>query len=286
MDFQSILVWLLTSGIKIVLILIVARLAISVGKNFIAKTIKKVVNHSDKESEERRENTLIRIFNGTLSVIIWLTVSMMVLDELGVNIGPILAGAGILGVALGFGAQWMIRDFLAGLFIIMENQYKVGDVVCLDATCGGVEDITLRKTVLRDLDGKLHHIPNGSFSKSSNMTGDFSRAHMDVAVAYKEDIDKVMALINKVGKEMAKDSPWKSYILKPIQVLGPGPDSFADSGVILKVLGETKPLKQWDTLKEFRRRLKKEFDKKGIEIPFPQMSVSIRNKNGKSDRRN
>ena len=271
--FETLLSWFTLHGIKILVILIAVVLINRVGKKFIEKTIRKAIKHVDHEAEVKRENTLIGIFSGGLKVVVWLVAIMTVLPEFGIEVGPILAGAGILGVALGFGAQYMIRDFLAGLFIILENQYRVGDVVCLDDTCGGVEDVTLRKTVLRDLDGKLHHIPNGAFKKAANLTGDYSRAHMNVSVAYKEDLDKVMALINKVGREMAKESPWKDYIIKPIQVAGPGPDKFGDSGIEIKVLGETKPLKQWDTLKEFRRRLKVAFDKENIEFPFPQMSV-------------
>jgi len=271
--FETLLSWFTLHGIKILVILIAVVLINRVGKKFIEKTVKKAIKHVDHEAEVKRENTLIGIFSGGLKVVVWLVAIMTVRSEFGIEVGPILAGAGILGVALGFGAQYMIRDFLAGLFIILENQYRVGDVVCLDDTCGGVEDVTLRKTVLRDLDGKLHHIPNGAFKKAANLTGDYSRAHMNVSVAYKEDLDKVMALINKVGREMAKESPWKDYIIKPIQVAGPGPDKFGDSGIEIKVLGETKPLKQWDTLKEFRRRLKVAFDKENIEFPFPQMSV-------------
>ena len=276
--FQNLLPWLLSSGIKIILILIAAVLINRIIRKIIERAIRKGVKDGTKEATEKRQKTLIGIFTGALKIIIWLVAIMMILPELGINVGPILAGAGILGVALGFGAQWMIKDFLAGLFIILENQYRVGDVVCLDDTCGGVEEITLRKTILRDLDGKVYHIPNGSFKMAANLTKGYSRAHMNISVAYKEDLDKVMALINKVGKEMAEVSPWKDYIIKPIQVLGPGPDKFGDSGIEIKVLGETKPLKQWDTLKEFRRRLKIAFDKEGIEIPFPQMSIWPRGK--------
>lgn len=265
--------WFMAHGIKIIVILIAALIINRAGRKFIEKAIKKGVKDTTEEETQKRQKTLIRIFSGALKVIVWLVVIMTILPELGVNVGPILAGAGILGVALGFGAQYMIRDFLAGLFVLLENQYRVGDVVCLDNTCGGVEDITIRKTVLRDLDGKLYHIPNGAFKMSANLTKGYSRAHMNVTVAYKEDLDRVMEIINRVGKEMAEDEPWKDYIKKPIQVLGPGPDKFGDSGIEIKVLGETKPLKQWDTLKEFRRRLKKVFDEEGVEIPFPQMSI-------------
>ncbi|MFH1582428.1 MAG: mechanosensitive ion channel family protein [bacterium] len=274
--FQTILDWFLDSGIRILSIVIGAFVVQKIARFFVNDAIRKVINHDDAEAEAKRENTLIRIFNGVINIVIWFAVIIMILSEFNVDIGPVLAGAGILGVALGFGAQWMVRDFLAGIFIIWENQYRVGDVVCLGDVCGGVEDITLRKTVLRDLEGKLHHVPNGSFTKTSNLTGDFSRAYMAVLVDYKEDIDKVMEIINRVGKEMTKDSPLKKDILKPIQVLGPGPDGFEESGIKIKVLGETKPLKQWDILREFRRRLKIAFDQEKIEIPFPQMSVSIR----------
>lgn len=270
---QNIIPWLLSHGIQILLILIVAFLVRQLGRKFIEKIVKRIITHTDQEAEIKRENTLIGLFSGILNVMVWLVAIMMVLAEIGLDVTPILAGAGILGLAIGFGAQSMVKDFLAGLFIIVENQYRVGDVVCLDGTCGGVEDITLRKTVLRDLDGKIHHIPNGNFSLVSNLTGDFSRAHMDISVAYKEDLDKVMALINRVGKEMAEVSPWKEDIIDPIQVLGPGPNNFGDSGIEIKVLGKTRPVKQWDILREFRRRLKIAFDKEGIEIPFPQMSV-------------
>lgn len=264
---------MLSAIFEIFFIAVGAYLINRVGKTFIKKTVKKAIKAADAEAEKKREDTLIGIFDGTLKTTVWLVAIMMVLSALGVDIGPVLAGAGILGVALGFGAQYMIRDFLAGLFIIFENQYRVGDVVCLDNVCGGVEEVTLRKTVLRDLDGKMHHIPNGNFKIAANLTNDYSRAHMNINVAYKEDLDRVMEVINRVGKEMAEESPWKEYIIKPIQVSGPGPNKFGDSGVEIKVLGETKPLKQWDTLKEFRRRLKKTFDQEGIEIPFPQMSI-------------
>ena len=271
---ESVVAWALTSGLRIIILIIGAVIVNNAGKRFIDRLVRNVIkDEEDKESEKKREDTLIAVFSGVLRIFVWTMVLMMVLDQIGIDIGPILAGAGVIGLAIGFGAQYVIRDFLAGLFVIMENQYRVGDVVCLDGTCGGVEDITLRKTIMRDLDGKLMHIPNGSFKMAANLTRDYSRAHMDISVSYSADIDQVMDLINRVGKDMAKEEPWSEYILKPIQVAGPGPNKFAESGIEIKVLGETRPLKQWDTLKEFRRRLKIAFDKEGVEIPFPQMSI-------------
>ena len=279
---QILYTWILVHGIKIICIIFIAFLVVKISQKVIRKTIREAIKTEkgakDNIAEKKREDTLIRIFNSILSIIIWAAAFLIILPEFGINIGPILAGAGVLGVALGFGAQYVVRDFLAGLFIIIENQYRVGDVVCLDDVCGGVEDITLRKTVLRDLDGALHHIPNGSFKKASNLTKGYSRAHMNISVSYKEDIDKVINLINEVGKNMANDSLWKDDILKPIQVLGSGPNDFGINGMEIKVLGETKPSKQWDILKEFRKRLKIAFDKKGIEIPFPQISIWTKKK--------
>jgi len=274
--------WTLTHGIKIICIIFIAFFVIKISNKIIEKTIRKAVKSEkgakDNSAEKKREDTLIRVFNGIFIIIVWMIALLTILPEFAINVGPILAGAGVLGVALGFGAQYVVRDFLAGLFIILENQYRIGDVVCLDDVCGGVEDITLRKTVLRDLDGALYHIPNGSFKKASNLTRGYSRAHMNISVSYKEDIDKVINLINEVGKNMAKDSLWKDDIINPIQVLGSGPNDFGTNGMEIKVLGETKPSKQWDILKEFRKRLKVAFDKKGIEIPFPQISIWTKKK--------
>ena len=273
---QNLIPWLLSSGIKIVLILIAAALINKVGKRFIAKMVVSGVKDGTKDGTEKRQKTLINIFSATLKIIIWLVAIMMILSEFNINIGPILAGAGILGVALGFGAQWMIRDFLAGLFIILENQYRVGDVVCFDKTCGLVEDINLRKTILRDLDGTVHHVPNGEIKKSSNLSKSFARVNLNVGVAYKENLDKVIEVLNRVGSELAEDPQWKDVIIKAPQALGV--DNFADSAIIIKVLGETRALKQWDVTRELRKRIKIAFDKEGIEIPFPQVSVWPRGK--------
>ena len=273
---QNLIPWLLSSGVKIVVILVFLALINGIGKRFIAKVVVSGVKDGTKEGTEKRQKTLIRIFSGVLRVIVWLVAIMMILPEFGINVGPILAGAGILGVALGFGAQWMIRDFLAGLFIILENQYRVGDVVCFDKTCGLVEDINLRKTILRDLDGTVHHVPNGEIKKSSNLSKSFARVNLDISVAYKENLDRVIEVLNKVGTELAEDPKWKDEIKKAPQALGV--DDFADSAIIIKILGETKPLKQWDVARELRKRIKIAFDKEGIEIPLPQVSVWPRGK--------
>ena len=272
---QTIIPWFLSHGIKIIAIFIGAIFINRFGKVFVEKTIRKLIKPSqvvqDPEAERKREDTLIRIFNSFVSVFIWAVAGMMILSEFGINAGPLIAGAGILGIGLGFGAQYIIRDFLAGLFIMMENQYRVGDVIEVAGISGGVVDITLRKTVLRDIDGVVHHIPNGEIKTASNKSQDFSRVHLKIGVAYKEDIDRVIKVLNNACEELARDEKFSKNILKTPQVIGI--DNLADSAIIIKILGDTVPLKQWDIARELRRRIKIAFDKENIEIPFPQVSV-------------
>jgi small conductance mechanosensitive channel len=196
---------------------------------------------------------------------------MMILSEAGVAIGPLLAAAGIAGIAFGFGGQYLIRDIISGLFITLENQYRIGDVVCFDGTCGLVEDITLRMTTLRNLDGTVHHIPHGEIKTVSNLTKHYARVNLNVGVSYGSNLEHVIEVVNRVGRELAEDPAWKEHVTKAPQFLRV--DDFADSAVIIKILGETKPIKQWDVTGELRKRLKIAFDKEGIEIPFPQRVV-------------
>ncbi|MCD6283729.1 mechanosensitive ion channel family protein [bacterium] len=266
--------WFFVHSIKIIGIVVASYLIVKFGKIFIEKAVRKAVvsdHFLTKEAERKREDTLIRIFNAALKVVVWLVAILTILPEVGINVGPLLAGAGIAGVAIGFGAQYMVRDFIAGLFIILENQYRIGDVVCFDGTCGLVEDIDLRKTVLRDLDGVVHNIPNGEIKKASNLSKDFARVNLNVGVSYDSDLEKVIEVVNRVGKELAEDPNWKEFIIKPPQFLRV--EDFADSAIIIKILGETQPLKQWDVTGELRKRIKIAFDKEGIEIPFQQIVV-------------
>ena len=272
--FQNSTPWLLNHGVKIAVIIIAAYLIRRFAVIFIEKIIRKVIvadHFLSKEAEKKRENTLIRIFSGTLGIVIWLLAVLMILQEAGIAIGPLLATAGIAGLAFGFGGQYLIRDLISGLFIIMENQYRVGDVVCFDGTCGLVEDISMRMTTLRDLDGVVHHIPHGEIKKVSNLTKYFARVNLNIGVAYNSDLEHVISVVNKVGQELANDPEWKNFILKPPQFLRV--EDFGDSAIIIKILGETKPIKQWDVAGELRKRLKIAFDKEGIEIPFPQRVI-------------
>jgi len=196
---------------------------------------------------------------------------LMILQEIGVPIGPILAGAGIVGIAIGFGGQYVIRDLISGFFIILENQYRIGDVVSFDGTSGLVEDISLRMTTLRNQDGTVHHIPHGEIKKVSNLSKDFARINLNMNISYSANLEQVIAVVNRVGMELAEDPLFKPHIIKPPQFLRI--EDFGDSSVIIKILGETQPLMQWELTGELRKRLKIAFDKEGIEIPYPQRVV-------------
>jgi len=271
---EFVISWVGSHGIKIALILLVAFFLKRFSSIFIEKGIRTAIvpNHFlTKEAETKREDTLIRIFVASINIMIWLVASLMVLQELGIAIGPLLAAAGIAGLAFGFGGQYLIRDIISGLFIILENQYRVSDVVCFDGTCGLVEDISLRMTTLRDLDGTVHHVPHGEIKKVSNLSKYFSRVNLDIGIAYDSNLEKVIEVVDKVGEEMANDPVWKDSITKPPKFLRV--DDFADSAIVIKILGETKPIKQWDVAGELRKRLKIAFDREGIEIPFPQRVI-------------
>lgn len=274
---NNVLPWLLSHGLRIAGITVGVFVAKRIGAMFIEKIVRRAVisdHFLTKEAERKRENTLIRVFSNAFIIILWTLATLMVISEFGVNIGPLIAGLGIAGLAFGFGGQYLIRDVIAGLFIIFENQFRVGDVACLDGTCGLVEDITLRMTILRDLDGTVHHIPNGEVKKSSNLSKFFARVNLDIGVSYDAPLEKVISVVNRVGNDLANDPHWKEFIKKPPQFLRV--EDFADSAVVIKILGETEPLKQWDVTGELRKRLKIAFDKEGIEIPFPQRVVHMK----------
>lgn len=271
---QIVIDWLIAHGIKIAAIILFTYIVKRFSTLFIEKAVRTAIvsdHFLSSDAEKKREDTLIRIFTGGFGISIWLVASMMVLQELSIAIGPLLAAAGIAGLAFGFGGQYLIRDLISGLFILIENQYRVGDVVCFDKTCGLVENVSLRMTTLRDLDGTVHHVPHGEVTKVSNLTKYYARVNLNIGISYNSNLEKVIKVINKVGNDLAKDPAWKKFIITPPQFLRV--DDFADSAIIIKILGETKPIKQWDITGELRKRLKITFDKENIEIPFPQRVV-------------
>ena len=269
--FDNIGPWFFEHGIYVLATIIIAYIFFKFGEIFIEKIVRNIIVQDvrlDKDAEIKREDTLIAIFSTTLKILVVIVTGLMVLEGIGFEIGPLLAAAGIAGVALGFGGQYLIRDLISGMFMIMENQYRIGDVVRFGTTAGKVEDITLRMTTLRDLDGVVHHVPHGEITQVSNMTKGFARVNLDIGVSYNSDIEHVKAVINKTGLELAEDPEWKDKINETPEFVGV--DAFGDSSITVKILGETKPLEQWDVARELRKRLKVAFDNEGIEIPFPQ----------------
>ncbi len=259
--------WLMTSGLKIVGILILIFLVNRFGRTFFEKIIGKAVKSSkyiSEEAEKKREETLVRVFYSTLKVIVWVVGLIMILSEIGMNISPVIAAAGVIGVAVGFGGQYLIKDVISGLFIILENQYRVGDIVSLEKILGMVEDINLRTTIIRDMDGTIHYIPNGEIRKTANFSKDFAKINLEIAINSDSDLKKVKEIVNKIGKELSLDDKFKNLIIKPLQFLRV--EEFGDSRVIIKIVGEVKPKKQWEVSGEFRERIKLAFDKQKIVI--------------------
>jgi len=267
----QIIPWLMTHGIRIALIIVLAFILNRVLQRVVVRAVRasvKADENTSPEAEKKREDTLIRIFSGALNMIVIIIAIMMVLGEAGIEVGPLIAGAGIVGLAVGFGGQYLIKDIITGLFLMLENQYRIGDVVTIEGFSGSVQDISLRKTTLRDLNGTVHHIPHGSITKVSNMSKDFARVNLDIGVGYGTDINHLEEVINKTGNELASDPAFSESIISPPQFLRI--NEFADSAIIVKILGDTRPLKQWEVAGELRKRIKEAFEKEGIEIPFPQ----------------
>jgi len=271
---EKLLPWVLSHGIKIFIIIILAYIVCIILKKIIIKTVRIAVKrdkYSSVDDELKREETLTRIFVGIINTIIWLIAFMMILRELNIEIAPILAGAGIAGIAIGFGAQYIIKDVITGFFIILENQYRIGDVVKFGDINGAVEDISIRMTTLRDADGIVHHIPHGEIRVVSNLTKGFARVTLNVGVDYSSDIDKVIEIVNKTGQQLSDDIEWKDKIISPLQFVRV--NEFADSSIIIRISGETIPHKQWEVGGEFRKRLKIAFDKEDIVIPYPHIVI-------------
>lgn len=221
----------------------------------------------------KRVTTLIGLLQTVATTVIWAVVIIISLAQMGLNIAPILAGAGIVGLAVGFGAQNLVRDVISGFFFIMENHIRVGDVVVANGTGGLVESMTYRILVLRDLAGTVHVFPYGTITSLSNMTKEWSAYLMDIGVAYKEDTDRVVKVMQEVAEDLRQDSEYGPKILGPLEVFGV--NDFGDSAVVIKARLRTLPIEQWMVGREYRRRLKKAFDAHGIEIPFPHRSIYV-----------
>jgi moderate conductance mechanosensitive channel len=269
----------LTFGlVRIAAILIGTMIAVRISGRFVklirSNIVQMMKRHRPGDSTlqlEKRAATIGAILRKGVAVLVWAVSIVMILRELDFDIAPILAGAGVIGLAVGFGAQNLVRDVISGLFMLVENQISVNDVAIINGTGGLVEEVNLRTTVLRGLDGTVHIFPNGAITSLSNMTHEFSYYVFDVGVAYKEDTDRVVQVLKEIAAEMRQSKEYGHLILEPLDALGV--DQFGDSAVVIKVRLKTLPAAQWQVGREMNRRIKKRFDAEGIEIPFPHRSL-------------
>ena len=273
--------WLLTSGIRIALIIIITLILLRVA-SLISGKLRGVIGRKEGDIEfEKRSGTLSGVVHWILRVVILAVAVFMLLAEFGVNLGPVLAAAGVVGLAVGFGAQNLVQDFISGFFLLLEDQVRVGDVVSIGDKGGLVEKVTLRMVILRDFAGTVHFIRNGKIDVISNMTKDYSNYVFNLGVAYRENVDEVIKVLKGIDEEMRQEADFKNDILAPIEVAGL--DSFGDSAIVIKARIKTKPIQQWRIGREFNRRIKMKFDELNIEIPFPHQTIYFgKDKNGQS----
>lgn len=267
---------IIKTGLRISMLLLFAWIAMKVLQKFLQRLEKHLVKKSEQEGEppsesEKRIETIVRLIKQACLLALWLTFGLVILKEFGVEIGPIIASAGVVGLAVGFGSQNLVRDIIAGFFIILENQIRVGDVAILNGTGGLVEKINFRTTILRDLGGVVHIFSNGTITTLSNLTNEWSAYVFEIGVAYKEDTDHVIEVMQEVGRTMREDKKFGKNMLDDLDIFGV--DKFDDSSVVIKGRIKTRPIKQWEVGREFLRRVKYAFDENNIEIPFPHRSI-------------
>jgi small-conductance mechanosensitive channel len=275
MEPQDLGQWATRTGLRIVALLLMAFVIVRLVSAVIVRAERDLDVGSGLDALERRKRaqTIASLARRALSGLIWSCAVLIVLRELDVDITPVLAGAGILGLAVGFGAQTLVRDVITGFFLIVEDQVRVGDVATVNGIGGLVEQINLRTIVLRDLEGVVHVIPNGEIKTLANRTKDYAYYVIDLGIEYEADIDQVIGLVQEAGRDLLADPRFAPSILEPVEVLGL--DAFTESAVTLKVRIKTVPLKQWEVGRELRRRIKRVMDRAGVRIPFPQLQVHI-----------
>jgi small conductance mechanosensitive channel len=267
---------IITASLRMVLIFIIAWVATWLMKSalqrFEVRLVGKATARGESSLESRKRiETIVRLLKQAGLLAIWITFFLIILREIGVEVGPLIASAGIVGLAIGFGAQNLVRDVISGFFMILENQIRVGDVAVINGTGGLVEAINFRTTVLRDLAGIVHFFPNGTITTLSNMTTEWSAYVFDIGVAYKENTDEVIEVIREVADGLMADEDMKNLILEPPEIFGV--DKLDNSAVIIKGRIKTLPIQQWTVGREFLRRIKLSFDEKNIEIPFPHSTI-------------
>ncbi len=273
LDFLDVTRWshATTASVRIGLILLVAWIAVAVLQRAIRLFRMRIAARLDDREAVKRAETLGRVFRYIVAIVVSLVAGMLVLSELGISLAPILGAAGVAGVAIGFGAQSLVKDFFSGFFILLEDQIRSGDVVKVAGHAGFVEEITLRYTRLRDYDGYVHYVPNGMIDSVVNMARGFAQSVIDVGVAYREDTDEVYKVMREVGKTMREDEAFGPRILDDLEIAGV--ERWDDSAVVVRCRFKVVALEQWSVRREYLRRLKKAFDAAGIEIPYPHLTV-------------
>jgi len=259
------------SGIHIAIILAAAWVLRRLAGKGIRSFRLYIERRTDSEEEKKRLETLGRVFRYAANVLISAIAVMLVLTELGISIAPVLAAAGVLGLAIGFGAQSLVKDYFSGLFLLLEDQIRHGDIVEAGGKAGLVEEVTLRYVRMRGYDGNVHFVPNGQIDTVTNMTRDFSYAVVDVGVAYREQVDDVFEVIRRVAGSLREDEAFRHLILEDVDIAGV--DRWADSAVVIRLRIKVRPLQQWAVKREFLRQLKAAFDAQGIEIPYPHLTL-------------
>ena len=263
--------WSTTSGLRVLIISVVMAAGLAIVKRAMNRFQKVYEGTLPTEAQIKRATTLTHVIRDVGRVVILAVGGMMILSEVGIDLKPILAAAGLGGLAIGFGAQSLVKDVITGFFILLEDSIRVGDVVEIAGVGGVVEEVKLRTVTLRDLSGNVHVVPNGVIDKVKNMTKVYAFYLFEVGIAYREDVDEVMAVLRDIAEELRRDPQFTEDILEPLEMLGV--DQFADSAVIIKCRIKTRPIKQWRVGREMNRRIKKTFDAKGIEIPFPHQTI-------------
>lgn len=234
---------------------------------------------------KKRTYTFTSVVSNLIVVVSVIAAALIIADMAGISVTPLLAGAGVAGIVIGFGAQSLIKDLINGVFILFEQWFQVNDIVKIGDTAGTVERLNLRTTVIRDLEGIVHYIPNGEITKLSNMTQLWSRALVEVGVHYDEDLDKVVDVLEEVFDDITKDKKYKKVILERPQILGDGGvNELGDSAVTFKIICKTKPAEQWTISRQLRKKIKEKFDEKGIEIPYPCTNVYMRGQENKLEK--
>jgi small conductance mechanosensitive channel len=265
--------WLFDSGLRIVLLAIVTYLLVKVIGTLTGR-FEEALRHQttagiDAIEHLKRARTLGALVQRVLTVVVVSIGALMILRELRVDITPILTGAGIVGLAVGFGAQTLVRDIISGFFVILENQVRVGDAAVINGVNGLVEAVNLRTIVLRDGEGVVHIFPNGAVTTLANRTKDYSYAVVDVGIAYREDPDGVITLLKDIGATLEAESAFRDSVLEPVEVIGI--EALGDTQVTIRTRIKTVPLRQWDVARDFRRRIKIAFDQRGIRFRDPVM---------------